>query len=298
MRMTVLVTGATGMLGQQVVSALQATSQIRVVATGRSRLVQPSCEYLCGDLTDKDFIAVIRDFARYDAIVHCAAEVNLQTAENQPEWVERIHVNATKMVASELKNALFIYISTDSVFDGRKGNYAETDSTNPLNHYARTKLEGEHVVQQYAAEFYILRTNIYGLQSPLKNSLAEWAYKQLVKSIPVSGYSNVYFNPLYIKQLAAVVRVFIEKRPERGIYNAVSDQAVSKYAFIRKLADKWGFSPDLVSPVEADYEGIALKRPYNTVLNNQKLKSLFPEVSTDLDSGIEWMCRDYKPQAQ
>ena len=288
----ILVTGASGMLGSHVVENLAAVPGYRVIATGRSEACFPNAEYVRGDLTDIAFITRLCSYAPYDVVVHCAAEVNLKKAEDEPQLSRKIHVEATGRLAESLKDAMFIYISTDSVFDGVAGGYTESDPVKPLNEYARTKMEGERMAEQFAALHYILRTNIYGFQFPARDSLVEWAYKQLKNGQPIKGFTNVYFNPLYTKQLAALIRLFIEHEPAPGIYNTASDEPVSKYEFLQKVAGKLTLDRTLLSPAEADYTGVALKRPYNTFLDTSRLKQALPMADTNIDNGISWLVKD------
>jgi dTDP-4-dehydrorhamnose reductase len=282
------------MLGSKVVETLSAINGYRVIATGRSEVSFANVEYLRGDLTENEFIYRLCSYATYDVVIHCAAEVNLKKAEDEPQHSKKIHVEATERLAKRLNGAMFIYISTDSVFDGITGGYTESDQVKPLNEYARTKMEGERIVERFAPLHYILRTNIYGFQFPPKESLVEWAYKQLKNGQLIKGFTNVYFNPLYTKQLAELIWLFIEHAPAPGIYHAGSDESLSKYAFLLKVIRVLEFDATLMLPAEADYTGVVLKRPYNTFLNTSKLKQSLFMADTSIDSGIRSLAKDIK----
>ena len=86
-----------------------------------------------------------------------------------------------------------LYISTDSVFDGGRGNYSETDTPGPVNAYAKTKLHGEREVLRQNPTALIARVNFYGWNAQEKHSLAEWLLQQFTLGKLVPGFSDVFF---------------------------------------------------------------------------------------------------------
>jgi len=187
-----------------------------------------------------------------------------------------------------------LYISTDSVFNGEKGNYTEESTPDPLNNYGMTKYLGELAVRANNKNSLVIRTNIFGYNNPLKASLAEWAIKEFKNGNHVNGYSNVIFNAIYTKHLANIIVNLVDK-DQNGVINIASKTQISKYDFLVKLANSMGQSSDIVSKAKlitnADKSMI---RPLNTTLNVDRAAK-FIELPT-IESGITELAKDYKEE--
>ena len=101
------------------------------------------------DITDANQCQEV--ITRYDPqlIIHAAAWTDVAGAEQQKEKVWAVNVTGTENIAKAAAGRRLVYISTDYVFDGERGNYTEEDTPNPQNYYALTKLMGEAVIKQY-----------------------------------------------------------------------------------------------------------------------------------------------------
>lgn len=274
------------MLGGHIKQSLLSMDMVELYGASRTAASEniPQ-EYMIGDLTVLESYTRFKNI-HFDVIVHCAAEVNLSLCEKDWAVAELANVTSTSLLTSNLSFDRFIYISTDSVFDGSKGNYTETDQTHPLNNYALSKLKGEHVVTSSVGDFIVLRTNIYGASNPMRNSLFEWAYKELSEGRAINGYDNVIFNPLYIGQLTNIIKKIICEGIPPGIYNASCDGHISKFEFIIQLARMFGLNEKKIQPMSMNVEDELLKRPLNTSLNNRKLKSVLKGVDLTLSHGF------------
>lgn len=139
----ILVNGARGRLGQALLNLLPNT-----VGIDKAEL----------DLTDSR--AVVQYFAThtYDIVVHCAAYTDVARAEIERDACYVINVRGTENIVRSFTGKKFVYISTDYVFDGERGNYREEDTPNPINFYSLTKLLGEIAVRQFPRTL-IIRTS-------------------------------------------------------------------------------------------------------------------------------------------
>jgi dTDP-4-dehydrorhamnose reductase len=287
-----LVTGATGMLGAEVVKRLKSGLKYRVFSISRKTLQQDD-DHFNVDLSNEKALQTVLDKIQPAIIIHCAAEVNVNRCETEKEYVYKLHVAATQNLVQYASLEKFIYISTDAVFDGQRGNYSETDIVNPLNHYAYTKLKGEETVLSANKNSIVLRTNIVGYHIPLQTSLFEWAYKSLSTNTAISGYENVYFNPLYCAVLAEKIAELLELQFERGIYHIGTTDNVSKFDFLRRTAQYFNFSQNLISPVMLDNSpGTGAMRPLNTTLNTDKVQGL-GIVLPSIDASINLLFNDF-----
>lgn len=292
--MRVLVTGSSGMLGQDIFRSLSDSGKFQVsgvdIAASKSLC---SSKMFKGDLTNIKFLKEVVRTTEPEIIIHCAAYVNLRFCEEHQADTKILHKEVTEWFC-EYKPAgcKIIYISTDSVFDGRRGNYRESDKTAPLNFYAESKRMGECVVRRQA-ENLVLRTNIFGYSLPLKESIAEWAITSLEKGETIIGYTNIFFNAIYTRDLADLIPEMI-LGDLSGLYHTASQNNVSKYSFLKYLACAIGKGHDLVRPGVSTDMRLYPPRPANTTLNVDKLAALYklPSVEEGIDRMINNFTRD------
>jgi dTDP-4-dehydrorhamnose reductase len=281
----VLVTGSSGMLGKDIVIELSNNYEVFGISRTESKVLSNSREFL-GDLTDKDFLQKVLTNVNPNIIIHCAAFVNVDKCEENKEYVKLLHINATEQLASFNPNAKFIYISTDSVFDGTTGDYKEDSGVNPINYYAKTKYQGELKVLEKNKNSLIVRTNIYGVHVPMGNSLFEWAFNKLKNNENINAFNDVFFNPVYTKQLARIINEIVSKHNLNGILNIASRDYISKYEFICLIAEIFSFNKNLIHPISVDSINLQAKRPKNMTLNISKLEKIISEIPI-IKKGLE-----------
>jgi dTDP-4-dehydrorhamnose reductase len=281
----VLITGSTGMLGSDFVRTFSKDTHYRVYGLSRQRSpLLPESRQILIDLSksfEADQISI-----RPDVIIHTAALTDLNFCEKNPDMARQVHVEASRKLRHVLsENGTFVYISTDSVFDGTKGNYLETDVPNPLNKYALTKLQGEQAVQQVShGRTSIIRTNIYGFHRPLKSSLAEWAYREWKEGRTISGFTDIAFNAVYTQQLVSIIKFLIDEDLRYPVLNVASNEAISKYDFLDKLRDRLKVDRHLLAPAESERFPSAIQRPKDTTLNPALLATF--HALPEFDEGI------------
>jgi dTDP-4-dehydrorhamnose reductase len=267
-----LVTGACGFLGSQCLkwfSKFYDVCGLDIIMTSKLNGVN----YIQADITDEKIIGQILTEQEFDIIIHCAALVNPDTCEEKPHLAERVNVLGTKNLVQNFKGE-FIYISTDMLFNGEKGEYKETDTPNPINNYGKTKLEGELHVQKYSHSYYIVRTNFYGWNVNKNGaSFAEWIYYSLKKNKPINLFYDYIYCPIYIEDLFIIIKQLLNKK-QYGIYNAVGKDKVSKYDFGGLLAEKFELNTDSINRVSIEDHKFIAKRPKKMSLNTHKLKSI------------------------
>lgn len=244
------------------------------------------------DLTELNKIEKLLTKVNPEIIIHCAAHVNVDDCDNNKHYVHKLHIGSTQYLASFQPNKTkFIYISSDSLYDGKHGNYTETDNATPLNYYAKTKREGELAALSANENTIIIRTNIYGFHMPKGKSLVEWAVENWIQNKAIYGFNDVYFNPLYTKQLAKLIKALISIEGFSGILHAGSVEIVSKFDFLIKLAEVLGFSKELINEISVESFNFPAARPKNTTLNTKKIKDLLGYIP-ELYIGLNELKRD------
>ncbi len=220
-------------------------------------------------------------------IVHCAAATNVDWCEDHPNEASAINSEAPAFLArlaQELKSH-FVYISTDAVFDGKQGNYSETDTPAPVNVYGETKLHGEQQVLQGSPLPLAIRVNIYGWNAQPKLSLAEWILSRLDSGKTVPGFTDVHFTPLLVNDLAELLLAMLD-RGLSGLYHVVGSERVSKFEFARRVALVFGFDPEQVIPAQVAKAGLRAARPSDLSLSTRKISGALDRSMPDVESGL------------
>jgi dTDP-4-dehydrorhamnose reductase len=291
----ILVTGSSGMLGKDIVEIL--SNNINCSVYGFSRTVNSlfsNDHQVIGDLTNLEFLSSSLCKINPDVIVHCAAIVDVDECETNKRVAEMLHRDVTEILAIYKSGSTrFIYISTDSVFDGQKGNYTEEDIPNPINYYAKTKRDGEIIVLANNSNAVVIRVNIYGFHLESGKSLVEWAIDNLKHDKSINGFTDVYFNPVYTKQLGEIVKDIILSKYFKGILNVASKEYCSKYEFLLHIAKQFNFNNSLIKKKSVKKFKFLAQRPVNTTLNTNLLKRVFDKVLT-LQDGLSKLRRDYE----
>jgi dTDP-4-dehydrorhamnose reductase len=167
-----LVTGSAGFVGRQVAKDLLESGTKLYCSYHNSRPEFGIKSKM--DLTqDDDIISTIQKI-KPDVIIHAAAMADVDLCEKEQEMATRINAQATSTISEQAAKAgsFLVYVSTDYVFDGKKGMRVESDTPSPINHYGKTKMEGENAVQDKARKWCIARTSIpYGIHPTQKRFL-------------------------------------------------------------------------------------------------------------------------------
>jgi dTDP-4-dehydrorhamnose reductase len=285
--MKILITGASGLLGLNL--SLMEIGTHTIVGVDRAKLANTPFELIRADLTQPGLFSRLIDTVRPDAIIHTAANANVDSCESDPEGARYLNGEIPGILAEAAARASvrFIHISTDAVFDGTKnGIYTEADAPNPLSVYAQTKLLGEQNVLSANPAAAIARVNFFGWSLSGTRSLSEFFYNKLSTGQPANGFTDVYFCPLFVGDLADVLVRMLEKGLS-GLYHVVGAEALSKYEFGLKICQQFGYSSQLVIPKSVEESGLIAKRSHNLRLSIHKLSTDLGMDIPGVSTGIE-----------
>jgi len=280
----ILITGGAGMLGHLLVNHLK--SRHRVLYTNhRDAISIAGAEQMSWDLTQGRKI-----LSGMDAVIHTAAMTNVDQCQQYPEQAYQSNVLATRNVVNAVSGAHIIYISTDFVFDGTKGNYSEDDPPSPISVYGRTKLEGEGEIPKDGC---IIRTSIYGLGSgPQRPGMVEKVIFRLRNGETVNGFTDQTFTPISTGNLALFLEEIMEQRLA-GIFNIGSLKSCTKYEFIRAAALAFGFDPEAVKPGLSSAVSYLAPRPRDVSLDTGKSRRTFKAEAWNLGKSFEFLKTQY-----
>jgi len=266
--MKILVTGSNGLLGQHLVKLL-VQEGYRVVATGRGGNRLPAalaaqCVYYDTDITDEWGVHELFVKEAPEVVVHAAAMTQVDECQLNPERCEVVNVKATAQLVLEAEAASrhFIYLSTDFVFDGEKGDYREDDHLNPVSWYGFTKVQAESVVETSEVPWAIVRTClVYGdIPEGGRSTIIGWVKKSLEEKKPIKVVSDQWRTPTYVEDLALGVLLIIRQKAE-GIYHISGKDRLSPYEMALATAAMAGLDDSLIERVDAATFTQPAKRP-------------------------------------
>lgn len=283
-----LITGGSGFLGGNI--AKMTAKSFDVFATYNSHPNRiGECRFLPLDIRDKTQVVSVFNKIKPDLVIHTAGLVDVDYCESHPEEAVGVNVDGTRNVVMGTQGvgAKMIYISTDSVFDGKKGMYIEEDTPNPISVYAKTKLEGEKIVQQWLPSSIIIRTAFYGwhLINTSNLSLAEWIVNGLRGKRYLKMFTDVYFTPIFTNGLVKAL-VGMYRKEFSGIYHVGGGKRCSKFAFGQEIARTFGIDECYIQPSSIDDVGLGAPRPYDASLDNTKISQALNANLFDFQKGI------------
>lgn len=255
----VLVTGANGMLGQDLCPILEDNGYI-VTETDIDTL----------DLTKGNDVENFVNDLKPDMVIHCAAYTAVDKAEEESDRAELINVKGTENIAkiSGELDIPIIYISTDYVFDGTKPTpYEPDDITNPQTVYGKTKLLGENAVKSYCKKYYIARTSwLYGHYG---KNFVETMLSLAEKGDEIKVVDDQIGCPTWTVELSnGILKLF--SKPY-GIYHVCGSGATSWYGFAKEILSQAGIDGVKLSPCTTEEFPRPAKRPKYSVMDNQKI---------------------------
>ena len=271
-----LVIGATGLVGSKV-AELAPSFGYEPHCTQNARRGPFSNSYNL-DITDRAATIELAKRVRPDAIIHTAALHNVDYCESHKEEAVRVNVEGTRNLAeaADSTRSTLVYVSTDYVFDGKKGSYTESDRPNPLHHYAWTKLEGERIVSGLPS-FAIARPSvIYGwnalekIRTPSSSgktlNFAMFVLEKLQNGDTVKAVSDQFSTPTFADNLAEAL-LCMATRALNMVLHTAGRSCLSRYDFAVQLARVFGYPEDKVEPVSSGEFRQLAKRPQNSCLS-------------------------------
>jgi dTDP-4-dehydrorhamnose reductase len=288
-RKKVLVTGAKGMLGVDLVSRLKSTRKYDIVAVDVEEM----------DITRLAQVKAVMLDCRPQVVIHCAAYTNVDRAERERELAMAVNSEGTKHIAFFCRElgAEMIYLSTDYVFDGTKQTpYIETDMPNPINVYGASKLAGENHVAALLEGYKICRTSwLCGVHG---RNFVNTILAAVAEGRPLSVVNDQVGRPTFTFDLATALAWLLE-RSESGIYHLTNSGYCSWYEFAQRIVQMSGAKGVMLRPVTSEQFQSPARRPHYSVLENRYAEQLgfkgLPRWETSLK---EFFARRAEAQAQ
>jgi dTDP-4-dehydrorhamnose reductase len=291
--MKVLVTGANGLLGQELINLLL-EKEFEVIATskGPSRLrIQTNRGLSYKDLDITDGLASHKTLAEFkpDIIIHAAAMTQVDQCELNKIDCYNINVTATRFLIEAAKeiNARFIYISTDFIFDGSSGPYKEDDEPKPLNYYGSTKLSAETEVIESGLEWTIVRTVlVIGNAEATRSNIISWVKEKLEKGEKIKVVDDQFRTPTYTEDLAKGITLIVEKNAQ-GIFHISGKDLLTPYQIAIKTAEHFRLDNSLIEKADATSFSQPALRPPRTGFQIDKARKELGYEPLSFEEGLK-----------
>jgi len=305
--MRLLVIGGSGLLGFKV--AQLAMEEFEIFATYNFRPVElDGCDSFKLDKTDRNGTLALLKKIRPDVVIDTAALHNVDYCETHQEEAWKVNVDGTRNVADACRDvkAKMVFISTDYVFDGKKGIYKEGDTPHPLHYYAKTKVEGENVVKSAGINYAIARPSVIygwnpselaGLRSSSGKSVnfVIWVIDKLKRKEEISIVTDQYSSPTLADNLAEVLLV-LSKSEKQGIYHTAGKTCLSRFNFAKKIAEVFDLDGKLVKPVTSDKFKQIAERPKRCCLNVSKAEKELDVRFLSVEEGLTLMKEQWETE--
>ena len=250
----ILITGSNGQLANRFITKYQ--SKFDILALNRNQL----------DITNNRQVNKIKMEFDPDIILNCAAFTNVDEAEKNFTLANQINSDAIKNLLENF-NGLFIYISTDYVFNGENGPYTIYDTVSPINKYGLSKLNGEILTARNSDNYIIIRANvIFDINS--KASFLSWVLDSIQSQNEIKVVNDQIGNPLSTVDLADFIFQSISNN-YNGTFHVGSKDYKSRFEFAQLIAEIWRFDKNLILPIST----LELKNKVESYIAPRPLKS-------------------------
>jgi dTDP-4-dehydrorhamnose reductase len=264
--MVILVTGASGQLGQSLQYIAADYNNFDFIFASSTDL----------DITNRDRVDSFFQSNKIDFCINAAAYTAVDKAESETEKAYSINVLGPKYLAQACKKnkVKLIHISTDFVFDGKATKpYLETNDTNPLSVYGKTKLDGEKIIAQNMEEYFIIRTS--WVYSQFGNNFMKTMIRLASERDSLNIVSDQIGTPTNAVHLAnAILQIILKPTNNYGIYNFSNEGIASWYDFAKEIFRINNINIT-VNPIPTEAFPTPAERPKYSVLDKNKIKTTF-----------------------
>ncbi|HCT31044.1 MAG TPA: NAD(P)-dependent oxidoreductase [Bacteroidales bacterium] len=288
--MKILVTGANGLVGRRIIRTLAQDKENLIYATSQKKVqFDINTNFFTVNLVYSDLNQLIETL-NPDVLIHCAAMASPDACEADRYSAYKINVEVTARLAAACRDygAHMIFLSSDFIFDGNKGNYTEEDIPSPISYYGETKVEAEKSILDLNIGASIVRTSlVFGYDEQLaRPNIVLRVIDNLKKGKSFKVPIDQFRTPTDADDLAKGIFGLAQKKLG-GIYNISGGQRISVYELAKQVALAFGYNDELLIPVKSVDLPEPAKRPLDSGLNIDKAIKTLNYTPTPLASSIE-----------
>lgn len=288
--MKVLITGANGLLGTKLVEELvERGENFLATSKGDSRFGE-EVPYTPMDVTSSEEVEEVILAFKPEIVIHTAAMTQVDDCEQQQDLCYNLNVTAVENIVKACKKAksFLIHLSTDFIFNGKKGPLSENEEPDPVNYYGKTKLQSEELVMNSKINWAIVRTVlVYGVTKNMSRSnIILWVKKSLEEGKEIQVVDDQYRTPTLAEDLAAGCLLIAENKA-KGIFNISGKDFLNPYEMAIKTAKFFKLNSALIKKTNSEIFKQPAKRPLRTgfIINKAIEKLRYNPHS--FDKGIE-----------
>jgi dTDP-4-dehydrorhamnose reductase len=304
----IAVTGANGLLGGEAVAQLAGKHEVLAIGRGPCRMLGPrfgfvspeaaGFQYVDADLADGKSVEVALHEFGAQAVLHAGAATDVDGCERDPEGAWRVNVGGSEQVARACRalGARLVAVSTDYVFDGKAGPYAEDDVPNSLGAYARTKRCGEEAALVLVPDCAVARVAVvYSGRPGAKATFATQVVEKLSRGEKVNAFSDQYVSTTLAANGAAMCLELLLETSYRGVLHTSDATVLTRVEFAERVAKVFGLTGEIVSVKTADVKLLA-PRPLRGGLRVERAAGLLRNRPLPVDEALrrfkaEWELR-------
>jgi len=289
----ILITGGSGFLGSVLAKILSTRHEVHTAHLNSA--APPFGLPVHFDIRDAGQVARAFATVRPNCVVHTAALTRPDYCETRPEETNAVNVTGARNIVEGCNTvaAKLIHISTDLVFDGKKGNYSEDDPPRGINEYSRSKIAAEQIVLSDSPEAVILRLSVlYGPRHSahpcfLDEILARWRHDQAM-----AFFTDQYRNPTFAPQVAFAVEQILVQPQVRGLFHLGGAERLSRYEFAQIVAKVVGARQELVGRASMFEHSGPAARPQDCSLVSKKIGRELGVIPFTCAEGLSEMLRE------
>lgn len=286
----VVITGSNGLLGQSLLNLLLQENEkydVYGFSRGVNRSGRNDFQYISIDITNKSQLTEELLKINPDYIINTAAMTQVDACENDKAKCDILNVEVVEWLAAICQelSAHLIHISTDFIFDGKKGWYKETDEPNPLSYYGLSKLKSEHVLEKSNINYTILRTIlVYGKVFDMSRSnIVLWVKESLENKREITIVDDQYRTPTYVEDLALACKISMDKNVT-GIFNISSSELLSIFDIAKQIAAVFNLDDSYIKSISTATLNQTANRPIKTGFDLSKTNkelNFYPKTFKD-----------------
>jgi len=296
----VCVTGALGLLGQKLLEILSPSHKILALDLQAEGFISlPQIFYQQVDISDQNQLnSAIEEWSFLpEVMINTAAYTDVDGCEIDKEKAWKVNGDGVRNLVNVCKEAnhqdashiKLVHLSTDYIFDGKKGPYSEDDLPNPLSYYGKTKLESEKTINENLDDFIIVRSNVlYGWGKNVKSNFVLWVIKRLKENQKINVVNDQYNNPTLADNLACAIVELISNKFS-GVINIAGREYLSRYDFALKIAEKFGLNKENILPIQTSQLHQPAPRPLKGGLKIEFAQKILKTKLLDVNEGLDFV---------
>ena len=291
--MKIMILGANGFTGRRILKRLSFKHQVLACSLHPDILPEEGYDFHILDMQNVDATDALLNNFRPDVIINASAMSVVDYCEQHPEEAYALNVTAVKHLAeySQSNSCRLIHLSTDFVFDGTATEaYTETDTTNPINYYGKTKQWSEEVIEQACTNYAIARIEVvYGKPfNGQHGNIVHLVKTRLENRQSIRVVSDQFRSPTWVEDIARAIESLLSDKYQ-GIYHICGGETMSVADIAYRVAKHFGLDTSLIQPVTTDEMNEATPRPLFSPMNTEKAFKESRYQPSRLEEGFkEW----------